>query len=145
MHTLKLFFRKVLKQKNISVLTVVSLGLDIAVSVLVGLWAINEFSFDRFHKDPDIPYRVYAETTRNGKKAINASYVKWMVVSFVLACPLAYLFVKSWQDAFAVKAALSWWIFALSGVIAVVVAMATVSYLTWKTARINPVEALKSE
>lgn len=145
MHTLKLFFRKALKQKNISVLTIASLGLGIAVSVLVGLWAINEFSFDRFYKDADITYRVYAETTRNGKKTINASYVKWMIVSFVLACPLAYLFVKSWQDTFAVKAALNWWVFALSGVITVVVAMAAVNYLTWKTARINPVEALKSE
>lgn len=135
----QLYKSEVVLEKMLSCAMAIVLCISIA-----GLFAIAYYATQRRIKEIGIR-KVSGAGNWSLLLILNASYVKWMVVSFVLACPLAYLFVKSWQDAFAVKAALSWWVFALSGVIAVVVAMATVSYLTWKTARINPVEALKSE
>jgi putative ABC transport system permease protein len=52
---------------------------------------------------------------------------------------------KSWLDSFAYKTPLSWWIFGLSGIIALGIAILTVSLQTWRVATKNPVEALRYE
>jgi len=50
-----------------------------------------------------------------------------------------------WLENFAYKTALSWWIFALSGLSAVIIALMTVSVQSWKASNSNPVEALRDE
>jgi putative ABC transport system permease protein len=76
---------------------------------------------------------------------LNNDFVKWVVVAFVIATPIAYYAMNKWLENFAYKTALSWWIFALSGVLALVIALLTVSWQSWKAATRNPVEALKYE
>ena len=76
---------------------------------------------------------------------LNNDFVKWVVVAFVIATPIAYYAMNKWLENFAYKTALSWWIFALSGVLALVIALLTVSWQSWKAATRNPVEALRYE
>jgi putative ABC transport system permease protein len=76
---------------------------------------------------------------------LNRDFVKWVILAFVIATPLAYFAMDKWLESFAYKTPLSWWIFALSGLLALGIALLTVSWQSWKAATRNPVEALRYE
>lgn len=76
---------------------------------------------------------------------LNIDFVKWVLFAFVIATPIAYYAMNKWLENFAYKTALSWWIFPMSGILALLVALLTVSWQSWKTATRNPVEALRYE
>ena len=76
---------------------------------------------------------------------LNKDLVTWVVVSFVIATPIAWYAMNKWLENFAYKTTLSWWIFALSGILALGIALLTVSWQSWKAATRNPVEALRYE
>jgi putative ABC transport system permease protein len=76
---------------------------------------------------------------------LNKDFVKWVVIAFVIATPIAYYFMNKWLENFAFKTELSWWIFAVAGVLALGIALLTVSWQSWRAATRNPVEALRYE
>jgi putative ABC transport system permease protein len=76
---------------------------------------------------------------------LNKDFVKWVVIAFVIATPIAYYAMDKWFESFAYKTPLSWWIFALAGLLALGIALLTVSWQSWKAATRNPVEALRYE
>jgi putative ABC transport system permease protein len=76
---------------------------------------------------------------------LNRDFVKWVLIAFVIATPIAYYSMNKWLESFAYKTELSWWIFALAGMLALGIALLTVSWQSWKAATRNPVEALRYE
>jgi putative ABC transport system permease protein len=76
---------------------------------------------------------------------INKEFVTWILIAFIISVPIAWYAMNKWLESFAYKTDLSWWIFALSGIIALVIALLTVSWQSWKAATRNPVEALRYE
>ncbi len=76
---------------------------------------------------------------------LNKDFVKWVAVAFVIATPVAWFAMHKWLESFAYKTTLSWWIFALAGVLALGIALLTVSWQSWRAATRNPVEALRYE
>ena len=76
---------------------------------------------------------------------LNKDFVKWVVVAFIIATPLAWFAMNKWLENFAYKTDLSWWIFALAGLLALGIALLTVSWQSWRAATRNPVEALRYE
>ncbi len=76
---------------------------------------------------------------------LNRDFVKWVAIAFVIATPIAYYAMSKWLESFAYKTSLSWWIFALAGVLALGIALLTVSWQSWRAATRNPVEALRYE
>jgi putative ABC transport system permease protein len=76
---------------------------------------------------------------------LNKAFVKWVAIAFVIASPVAYYAMNRWLEGFAYKTALSWWIFVLAGLLALGIALLTVSWQSWKVATRNPVEALRYE
>jgi putative ABC transport system permease protein len=76
---------------------------------------------------------------------LNKDFVKWVVIAFVIATPIAYYAMHKWLENFAYKTSLSWWIFALAGLLALGIALLTVSWQSWRAAKRNPVEALRYE
>ena len=76
---------------------------------------------------------------------LNKDFVKWVAIAFVIATPIAYYAMNKWLENFAYKTNLSWWIFALAGVLALGIALLTVSWQSWRAATRNPVEALRYE
>ena len=76
---------------------------------------------------------------------LNWAFLKWIVLSFILATPLAYFAMNKWLENFAYKSPLSWWIFALAGLTAMFLALMTVSLQSWRASSKNPVEALRYE
>ncbi len=76
---------------------------------------------------------------------LNKSVIKWVITGFVVACPIAWFIMHKWLENFAYKTSLSWWIFALAGLLALGIALLTVSWQSWRAATRNPVEALRYE
>ena len=76
---------------------------------------------------------------------LNKDFVKWVAIAFVIATPIAYYLMNSWLEHFAYKTELTWWIFALAGVLALSIALLTVSWQSRRAATRNPIEALRYE
>jgi len=76
---------------------------------------------------------------------LNFDLIKWVAIAFAIATPIAYYAMCKWLENFAYKTELSWWIFALSGVLTLSIALLTVSLQSWRAATRNPVEALRYE
>jgi len=76
---------------------------------------------------------------------LSKEYIVWVLVSILIASPIAWFAMHRWLENFAYKTELSWWIFALAGLLALVIALLTVSWQSWKAATRNPVEALRYE
>jgi len=76
---------------------------------------------------------------------LNIDFIKWVAVAWLISCPIAWFAMKKWLMNFAYRTELSWWIFALSGIIAFVIASLTVSWQSWRAATRNPVDALRYE
>jgi putative ABC transport system permease protein len=71
--------------------------------------------------------------------------IKWVVIAFIIGTPLAWYIINKWLENFAYKTTIDWWIFSLAGLIAILIALITVSFHSWKAARRNPVEVLRYE
>lgn len=76
---------------------------------------------------------------------LGISFLKSVLFAFVVACPIAYYIISQWLENFAYRTEMSWWIFGLSGLLAVVIAAIAISWQTWEVARKNPVESLRYE
>ncbi|MCG6188709.1 ABC transporter permease [Maribellus maritimus] len=76
---------------------------------------------------------------------LNKNFVKWVIIAFVIATPAAYYTMNKWLENFAFKTTLSWWIFALAGLLALGIALLTISWQSWRAATKNPVEVLRYE
>ena len=76
---------------------------------------------------------------------LNKDFIKWVIIAFIIATPVGYYAMHKWLESFAYKTSLSWWIFALAGVLALGIALLTVSWQSWRAATRNPVEALRYE
>ncbi|HSH19199.1 MAG TPA: FtsX-like permease family protein, partial [Draconibacterium sp.] len=72
-------------------------------------------------------------------------FSRCVIISLILAIPVSWYLLNQWLENFAYKTTLSWWIFALAGVLAFGIALLTVIWQSWRTATRNPVEALRYE
>jgi len=78
-------------------------------------------------------------------RMLAAGFVSMVVLAIVVAVPLAWWLMNKWLEDFAYRVEIQWWMFAVVGLMAVVIALATVSFQVVRAARANPVEALRSE
>ncbi len=110
----------------------------------MGLFGLSLFVAERRTKEIGIR-KVNGATIGEILKLLNAGFVKWIIIAFVIATPIAYYAMTKWLENFAYKTELSWWLFALAGLAALFIALLTVSWQSWKAASRNPVEALRYE
>jgi ABC-type antimicrobial peptide transport system permease subunit len=76
---------------------------------------------------------------------LSKEFVKWVVIAFVIASPLAWYFMRLWLQGFVYRTHILWWIFALAGILSLIIALLTVIYQAYKTANNNPIESLRYE
>ncbi|MCO5948671.1 ABC transporter permease [Mucilaginibacter flavidus] len=72
-------------------------------------------------------------------------FIKLVMIAILIASPIAWFAMHSWLQAFAYRIDLSWWVFIVAGLLAVIIAFATMSFQTVKAALTNPVKSLRSE
>lgn len=78
-------------------------------------------------------------------RLLSGSYLRLVVLAFIIACPVAIMLMDEWLSQFAYRISLSVWIFAMAGIIGMVTAVVTVGVKSWQCARMNPVNALRYE
>jgi len=76
---------------------------------------------------------------------LNRTFLKWVALAFIIATPTAWYIIHKWLENFAFRTTVSWWIFALAGLLALGIALLTVSWQSWRAATRNPVDALRYE
>ncbi len=117
--------------------------ISIFISCL-GLYGVIMFFIA--HKTKEIGVRkVNGATIAHVMYLLNKNLMIWVATAFIIATPIAYFAMHKWLENFAYKTTLSWWIFALAGLLALGIALLTVSWQSWKAATRNPVEALRYE
>lgn len=110
----------------------------------MGLFTLTVLTVNRRTKEIGIR-KVNGAKVWEVMAMLNFNFVKWVIIAFIIATPIAWYVMNRWLQNFAYKTELSWWIFALAGLMALFIALLTVSWQSWRAARRNPVEALRYE
>jgi putative ABC transport system permease protein len=76
---------------------------------------------------------------------ISKDFVKLVLIAFLVAFPVAWWMMNKWLQGFAYRIDISWWVFALAGLLTIAIALITVSFQAIKAAIANPVKSLRSE
>lgn len=137
------FNKQYLSYKQLAQLGGISALLAIFIACL-GLFALASYAVNKKVKEIGVR-KVNGASIFEIVSMLNRGFVKWVFVAYILAFPIAYFAMHKWLANFAYKTELSWWIFALAGVLALGIALLTVSFQSWKAATRNPVEALRYE
>jgi putative ABC transport system permease protein len=117
--------------------------LAIIISCL-GLIGLSSFMTERRTKEIGI-------RKINGAKSVeifsllSREYIIWVMISIIIAYPTAWYIMNKWLQNFSYHINISWWVFALAGAIALLIAFLTVSLQSYKAASNNPVKALRYE
>jgi putative ABC transport system permease protein len=117
--------------------------LAIMISCL-GILGLAEFSIRKRIKEIGIR-KINGATISEVMTLLNKDFIRWVVIAFFIAAPVAWYSMNKWLTTFAYKTSLSWWIFALAGLIAIGISLLTVSWQSWRAASRNPVKALRYE
>ena len=119
-------------------------GLATILLALMGVYGL--VLFNSKYKAKEIGVRkVNGATNWQMIIFLNRDFIRMVVLSFVLACPLSWYAISVWLSGFAYKTSLSVWVFLLAGVIVLSITLLTISWQSWKAANANPVEVLKNE
>jgi len=130
-------------EKRFSGLFLVSSLLAIIIACL-GLSGLSAYSITRRTKEIGIRKANGAGISRV-MVLLNKDFFIWVAAGFIIACPAAWFAMNKWLQGFAYKTELSWWIFALAGIMAMVIALLTVSLQSWRAAIRNPADTLRYE
>ena len=76
---------------------------------------------------------------------IAKDFLKLTLIAVLVASPLAWYFMHEWLQGFAYRIAIKWWVFAVAGGLAILIALLTISFQAIKAALANPVKSLRSE
>jgi len=117
--------------------------LTILISCL-GLFGLAAFMAEQRTKEVGIR-KVMGANFYDIFRILSSEFMKWVIIANVIAWPLAYYFMNRWLLGYAYHTRLSIWIFLLTAVISLVIAMLTVSYQAIRTAQQHPVKSLKYE
>ncbi|HEX8315369.1 MAG TPA: FtsX-like permease family protein, partial [Flavisolibacter sp.] len=130
------------EQRTASVFTTFS-TLAILLACL-GLFALTAFVMVQRTKEIGIR-KVFGATVTDILTMVSKDFLKLILISMVIAIPIALYAINLWLKDFAYRVSIQWWIFPLAGLIAVLIAFITISYQAIKAAVANPVKSLRTE
>ena len=97
---------------------------------------------------PELLYRAkspIAFTTRNILRILSLDFTKWVLLANLIAWPLTWWTMKKWLEGFAYRIDIPYWVFAVAGIMAFIIALATVSFHAIRASRQNPGISLRYE
>jgi putative ABC transport system permease protein len=117
--------------------------LSIFVACL-GLFGLSLYTVERRTSEIGVR-KVLGASVQSIVSLLSRDLLKMILISAVIAFPVAWLAMAKWLEDFAYRTEIRWWIFFLAALSAVIVALLTVSYQSIKAALANPVQSLRSE
>ena len=118
-------------------------GMAIFISCL-GLFGLASFMADRRTKEIGIR-KTNGASTSNILRLLSLDFTKWVLLANIIAWPLIWLAMQRWLEDFAYRVDIPLWIFPVAGILAFIIAIATVSYHAVKASRQNPSMSLRYE
>lgn len=117
--------------------------LAIVISAL-GLFSLSAQTIEKRGKEIGIR-KVNGASVLSVVSLLNKEFLMLVLFSFLLASPIAGVLLQKWLNKFAFKTEISIWVFILSGAMAFLIALLTISWQSWSAARRNPVDTLRYE
>ena len=130
-------------ERRVATLSKYFAGLAILISCL-GLYGLAAFTAERRMKEIGIR-KVLGSTNTGIVYLLSGEFTRMVLIAVVLALPISYFMASQWLENFVFRITLEWWLFAGSGAAALVIAWITVGIQTYKAARVNPTQCLRSE
>ncbi|MBA4850865.1 ABC transporter permease [Emticicia sp. BO119] len=118
-------------------------GLAILIACL-GLFGLAAYTAEQRTKEIGIR-KVLGASVAGITTLISKDFLKLIIISVLIASPLAWYFMEEWLKGFAYQVTIQWWVFVITGLIAVLIALLTVSSQAIRAALVNPVKSLKTE
>jgi putative ABC transport system permease protein len=110
----------------------------------LGLLALASYSTLQRNKEIGIR-KVLGASVAGIVALLTGDFIKLVIISFVIATPLALYFMNTWLEDFPYRIQISWWMFAAAGFSAIIIALSTVSFQAVKAALTNPAKSLRTE
>ena len=118
-------------------------ALAVFISCL-GLFGLASFMAEQRTKEIGVR-KVLGASLFNVWGLLSKEFILLVIVSLLIACPIAYYFMNNWLENYSYRAELSWWIFAAAGIGALLITLLTISLQAIKAATANPVKSLRTE
>jgi putative ABC transport system permease protein len=118
-------------------------GIAIFIACM-GLFGLVAFTTKQRTKEIGIR-KVLGASVAQIVQLLSKDFLRLVILGIVIASPIAYWAMNKWLQDFAYRVEISWWIFASAGIIAIVIALLTVSYQSIRAALANPVKSLRTE
>ncbi|HYK47547.1 MAG TPA: ABC transporter permease [Parafilimonas sp.] len=130
-------------EANFQQVFIVLVILSIVIACL-GLFGLAAFTAEQRTKEIGIR-KVLGATVTGIAAMLTKDFLKLVVISILVASPLAYWAMSKWLQDYAYRIQISWWVFFIAGVMAVIIAVMTISFQAIKAAVANPVRSLRTE
>lgn len=114
------------------------------IVAFLGLYGLSAFTADQRRKEIAIR-KVMGASVPGIIMMFAKIYTRWVIIANIFAWPLAYLFIRRWLNSFEFKTQIPIWTFIFSGLVALVIALITISYQAIKVGMDNPTKAIKEE
>jgi predicted permease len=137
------YARKFSQEERIGQLSGVFSVLAIFISCL-GIFGLASFVAEKRTKEIGIR-KVLGASVTNLWRMLSKDFVVLVMIACLIAIPIGYYLMNSWLAKFEYRTEISWWIFVLTSIMAIVITILTVSYQAIKAAMMNPVKSLRSE
>jgi ABC-type antimicrobial peptide transport system permease subunit len=118
-------------------------GLTIFISCL-GLFGLATYMAENRVKEIGVR-KVLGASVTGITTLLSKDFVKLVIISFLIAAPLAWWAMYKWLQSYTYRVRIEWWVFALAGFLSVMIALLTISYQSIKAAVANPVQSLRAE
>jgi predicted permease len=118
-------------------------SLAIIISCL-GLFGLSAYTAERRTKEIGIR-KVLGATTSSLATLLSKDFLQLVFISCLVAFPVAYWTMHNWLQGYAYRITISWWMFVVAGILAIAIALVTVSFQAIKAAISNPVNSLRTE
>ncbi|MEO6316102.1 MAG: ABC transporter permease [Chitinophagaceae bacterium] len=137
-------FNNLYKQDQLaSLLILVFSIIAIAISV-AGLFSLAAFAAEQRTKEIGIR-KVLGATVAGITALLSKDFIKLVCIAILIATPVSWWAMTKWLQDFAYRITISWWMFAAAGLLAIIIALLTISFQAIKAALTNPVKSLRSE
>lgn len=122
-------------------------GLFAFLAILIACFGLLGLSaFNVLQRTKEIGIRkVLGASVQNLLYILSKEFLKLVLISFIIAIPLTWLIMHNWLQDFAYRINIQWWVFALAGIVSLLIALITISFQALKAAVANPVNSLRSE